>query len=88
MWVVWRDNTTEAEWGGWMDGRGQGGESLEQEVTRLAQKIIYRDEWFQIPWWKQEKIKSKRKELKAQKENESNLTSRISEIESFLTRAT
>ena len=71
-------------------GRGRGGrghdESLEQEVTRLAQKRINRDEWFSIPRWKQEKIKSKRKELKAEKESQASLTStlasRISELES------
>ena len=69
-------------------GRGQGNESLDQEVTRLAQQRIYREEWFQIPQWKQEKIKEKRKELKTQRDSEASLTSRVSELESLLTRAT
>ena len=52
--------------GGRGRGAGGGNESLDQEVARLAKRRIQRDEWFSIPRWKQEKIKAKRKEMKAQ----------------------
>ena len=69
-------------------GRGRGRESLEQEVARLAQRRIQRDEWFSIPRWKQEKIKAKRRELKSERDaNESTLASRISQLESRISQA-
>ena len=75
--------------GGRGRGRGDQYETLDQEVNRLAQmRRIDNNHWNSMPAWKRERVTQRRKAIKAnkQQQQQSDLSSRISEIESFITR--